>query len=367
MTLTHHRPAIRSQRGVTLVELLVAVGIGVLLLAGVIQIFLGNSQAYRFNEALSRIQENGRFAIEEMTREIRMAGFLGCSSALNVIPVNNTLALTPASFTPQLGIQGWEAAGSAPGDALTLDFAAAPANINGGGWTTSGAFPIDTFQAVPESDVIRIWRADEVGARITGLAGNTVTLTASPRFDDGDFVLLSDCQNIDIVRACDVVTGADTLLDMDGCPAGEPRSNLPLALATGVGAQANRLVGTVFYVGKRANAAGNPPALFRRQLLNNGALGPAEELVEGVESLQILYGVDITGDRQLDQYVTADAVGDWQDVLAVRISLLLVSVENNLVDPGQQILFNDLATQAPGDRRLRQVMTTTIALRNRTL
>jgi type IV pilus assembly protein PilW len=296
-----------------------------------------------------------------------MAGFLGCSGAVNVIPLNDTLTLTPASFAPQLGVQGWEATGSAPADALTLDFAAAPVSVLGGTWTSSGAVTLDAFQAVPETDVIRIWRADEAGARVTALAGDTATLTANPRFQDGDMVILSDCQNIDVIRACDAVTGADTVLDMDGCAPGEPRSTLPLTLGTGVGAQANRLVGTVFYVGKRADAAANPPALFRRQLLNNGQIGPAEELVEGVESLQILYGVDITGNRQLDQYVTADAVADWQDVMAVRISLLLVSIEDNLVDAGQQILFNERPDQAPADRRLRQVMTTTIALRNRTL
>lgn len=358
----------QRQTGVTLIELLVATAVGVLLLAGVIQIFAGNSQTNRFNDSLARIQENGRFAIEELTREIRMAGFLGCTGQLGLVAVNNTLGATaPASFDPFTGLQGWEANGTGPGEVLALDFAAAPADVTGGGWTTAaGTAPLPAFQAVPGNDVIRIWRGGEATGRIIATAGDTVTLTASPQFQDGDMVVLSDCQSIDLVRACDVTTAADTELDMAGCPGGEPSSTLPLVRGTGVGAQANRLVGTIFYVGKRGNDAASPPALFRQRIGGNGALLGAEELAEGVESLQIVYGVDDTGDRRLDRYVTADAVDDWTRVLAVRVSLLLVAPDNNIVDPGQQVTFND-ADQLPGDRRLRQTMTTTISLRNRTL
>ncbi len=357
------------QTGVTLIELLVATAVGILLLAGVIQIFAGNSQTNRFNDSLARIQENGRFAIEELTREIRMAGFLGCTGQLGLVAVNDTLGATaPASFDPFTGLQGWEANGTGPSEVLTLDFAASPADVTGGGWmTAAGTAPLQSFQAVPGNDVIRIWRGDERGGRIVSTDGNTVTLTESPQFQDGDLVVLSDCQSLDLVRACSVTTGGgETELDMAGCLSGEPRSTLPLVRGTGVGAQANRLVGTVFYIGKRGNDPAAPPALFRQRISGTGALLGAEELAEGVESMQIVYGVDDNGDRQLDEYVTANAVDDWSRVLAVRVSLLLVAPDNNIVDPGQQVTFNGV-DQTPGDRRLRQTMTTTISLRNRTL
>ena len=348
--------------GVTLIELLVAVAVGMLLIAGVIQIFVGNSQTYRFNESLSRIQENGRFAIEEITRDVRMAGYYGC--ARRTTTVNNTLVGMPASFDPMVGIQGWEATNTAVGDALTLDFGAATANVTGGGWASSGTAPINAFQAVPESDILRIWRGEEVGARLIATGAGTATTVANPRFSDGDLVLLSDCLDLDIIRACTVVTGGgESELDMNGgCI---PGSNVSLGLRASVGGLATRLTGSIYYVGKRGDNADAPPALFRRRLNGNGLPGAAEELVEGVENIQILYGVDTTNNGQLDAYVSGAAVADWQDVLAVRINLLLVSLEDNLVDPGQQIQFN--GPQNPGDRRLRQNMTTTIALRNRTL
>ena len=65
------------QRGLTLLELLVAITLGLAVVTGTIQIYLGTSQTYRVQEAQSRIQENGRYALEVLNREIRMVGFGG--------------------------------------------------------------------------------------------------------------------------------------------------------------------------------------------------------------------------------------------------------------------------------------------------
>ncbi len=65
-----------SQRGFTLIELMIAMLIGVFLMTGVIQIFLSAKQAYRLQENLSRLQENGRFAMDMITKDIRMAGYV---------------------------------------------------------------------------------------------------------------------------------------------------------------------------------------------------------------------------------------------------------------------------------------------------
>ena len=67
-----------GQRGISLVELLVAMAVGLVLLAGVYQIFVGNTTSYSLNEDMSRLQENGRFAIQLLNRAAREAGFLGC-------------------------------------------------------------------------------------------------------------------------------------------------------------------------------------------------------------------------------------------------------------------------------------------------
>ena len=70
----------RHQRGTGLVEIMVALTLGLVLMGGVLQIFLSNKQTYRMQEAHARLQENGRFAMEKISRDIREAGYWGCAS-----------------------------------------------------------------------------------------------------------------------------------------------------------------------------------------------------------------------------------------------------------------------------------------------
>jgi len=69
-----------KQRGVSLVEIMVALVAGLILMAGVIRIFVANKQTYRVNEAAARIQENARVAMEFLGRHARMAGYRDDSS-----------------------------------------------------------------------------------------------------------------------------------------------------------------------------------------------------------------------------------------------------------------------------------------------
>lgn len=64
-----------AQTGVTLVELLIAMGLSVFLMAAVVQSFLGTKQSTDVVQAQARMQENARFAIMFITRSVRMAGF----------------------------------------------------------------------------------------------------------------------------------------------------------------------------------------------------------------------------------------------------------------------------------------------------
>ena len=142
-------------------------------------------------------------------------------------------------------------------------------------------------------------------------------------------------------------------------------------MKTKAGGELVQLVSNIYYVGKRADAAANEPALFRRPLgataangNNNAAAGAAVELVEGVENMQILYGEDTDADGNPNCYVTAASVVTWTNVVSVRLSLLMRTAENNLTSSAQSYSFNGATSNAP-DRRLRRVFTTTIGLRNR--
>lgn len=106
--------------------------------------------------------------------------------------------------------------------------------------------------------------------------------------------------------------------------------------------------------------------------LNSGGLQRAtnnqtEELIEGVENIQILYGVDTdaTPDYAANYYVPFGTAGlDMEKVISVRVSLLIRSIDDNLADAPVPYTYNGTTT-TPTDRRLRRVFNTTIAVRNR--
>jgi type IV pilus assembly protein PilW len=109
----------------------------------------------------------------------------------------------------------------------------------------------------------------------------------------------------------------------------------------------------------KANASGIP-SLYR---VRNGV---TEELVEGIEGLQVSFGDDTDSNGSIDQYVKANAVSDWENVVAVKIELLGRSLRDNLLadDQKQSYYFNSSTVNAT-DRRLRKVFSAVVVVRNR--
>jgi type IV pilus assembly protein PilW len=100
------------------------------------------------------------------------------------------------------------------------------------------------------------------------------------------------------------------------------------------------------------------PALFRSEF------DDSSELVDGIEQLQILYGINTdTSDTSPNQYVTSKEVSNWSKVTAVRIMLLARSPNNVPMDAPQKYTYNDEKITS-SDQLLRQVFSSTIAIRN---
>ena len=104
--------------------------------------------------------------------------------------------------------------------------------------------------------------------------------------------------------------------------------------------------------------AGGLPALFRSEFGNN------LELIDGIDDMQILYGVDSDNDGLPNQYFPSNAVPNFNNVVSVRIMLLASSINAFVTDTPQTYTFNGAAITA-ADNRLRQVFSTTVELRNR--
>lgn len=371
------------QSGLTILELLLSMALGVALMAGISQVFVGMRQTDRTVEVASRMQEAGRFALTLLGRELRTSSYLGCSSTVGDEAFNTILATIPASFQPRTGVQGWEADGTGTGDTnnSSTGVAVESASSTNTSWDTSGGNILPPTNVVPDSDILRVWNVDPgiQGTVLSVIQGVTPSLSLSDMdIAVGDILLLSDCEFIDIVQACSIAEAAGppvtlTVALSTSCSPGNAASS---QIVVGAGASVSKLNGTLYYVGKRNNAAANPPSLFRRTLGNNALPGTTEELVEGVESMQLLYGENSDNDfrNTADRFVTADLVTDWTNVVSVRMELLVQSVEDNLAPAPQPYTFHGLDYDGavgngdlPEDKRLRRVFTTTVNLRNRTL
>ena len=370
-TLLRRRSA---EAGLTLIELMVALMLGLILIGGAIQVFVSNRAAYAFNEGFSRLQENGRFALDTIGFHVRLAGYLGCRSGVTV--VNNLGAATSVPFNLEEGVFGYEFDGTAP----TQTFAAGltdPANsTTETDWDP--VLPADLDGSViPGSDVLIVRHVSPQSYTLLSPFTSATQVTAdatAAAFSVGDIAVASDCSKSSVfqVTAVGNVAGGITLSHGGSGTPGNATANWDTDQEYAAGAQVARAETWAFYVGARG--AGLPPALFQRQLFIDSATTTArfdvpEELVEAVEMMQVRYGVDADLDGAIEQYTTADVVeaaNDWDSVAAVRVAIVTRSPEEygTEIDTATYIadetIFNPI-----DDRRVRQVFVSTIAIRNR--
>ena len=193
-------------------------------------------------------------------------------------------------------------------------------------------------------------------------------------FNVGDILMVTDCHQGSIFQLSkeQVAGGKDNLVHSAVANQTMQPGNADPVLNKEYGADSKlaRMRSTVFYIAN--NGEGNP-ALYRSRLVDNSMTAQlnAEELVEGVEDMQFLYGEDTNGDKSADRYLNAkemdDNGGNMSNVVAVRVAILVRS-EDNVKPTNDNTTKYTLLDKIAGpfnDRRLRQVFTTTIALRNR--
>jgi type IV pilus assembly protein PilW len=359
------------QRGLTIVEILVAVTLSLILLAGVSQLFISSKRTYEVQDGLSRLQENGRFAVDYLARHVRMAGYMGCLSNAGLITMHNNLN-NAATFANNfsVGIEGFEANGTAPGSAYAIAAENPAPSGNAGGW--SAALDADLVgRVLPGTDVIVIRNASPASvALVSPYSDSAQVFVSNPNdLQIGDILMVTDCQKASVFQATNIQStgfGTNAVHSQANMMPGNNTSVWGSDQSYTEGGEIMKSEMRVFYVGQGASGG---PALFQRSLRNAGG-GVVElvsdELVEGVENMQVLYGEDTNGDRTADAYRTAAAVADWSQVVSARISLLVRSPENALPEAETNTFDVGGVTVDPvDDRRLRQVFTTTITLRNR--
>ena len=249
-TTNPYQPPLGRQSGMTLVEIMIALGISVVLLAGVLQIFLSSKQSYRLLEANSRVQENGRFAINFITDDLRMAGYRGCytGAAANI---ESLLKPHPAAYS-------WDFATPLQGNEWT-----------GGGWTPT-LDPLISGQVLNNTDVFVTRGLASNGIGLVTPFTDAASLFVSPaanNINNGDILMVTDCTKASIFQVTNQTPAGGNFLIVHSAAAGWVPGNTGPLLANNYGADAQvaRLQTNVLHRHRRQWRTGPIPPFADQQ------------------------------------------------------------------------------------------------------
>jgi type IV pilus assembly protein PilW len=374
----------KSARGFSVVELMIALTLGLVVTGAVIATFVGMHSASGTTSSESVVADNGRIALDIIQQALRGAGYMACSNTryqTSVLPVNPTSTMA-WDFTEALS--GYEAVGTSPGQTYILS-ESPPGDGNSGDWVSTtalgnaldpsfsalGALPIKGSDAL----AVHTTYAQVQPLYTTALSGPTSTAVATTAgLQTQEIAIVSDCQT----SVVDQINGLGAAVQYQySLPTFEAGSQVAVADTV------------AFYIGVGADGDG---ALFSYELAPNAnfsaANTPAVEVVPDIENLQILYGVDPTGTLTATAYVTADQVvamvqnnpncqppggigpvtQAFNCVVSVKVAILAASPTGAVPLAAQPRSFDLLGTTvtAPLDTRVRQSFDMTVQLRNLT-
>lgn len=333
-----------KQRGLSLIELMIAMALGLVLMAGVIQMFLSSRQVFSTQQALSRVQESGRLAVEFIGEDIRMAGFMGCLNRETEIRNDLdegfwndfTRERGAAGLGLALGIEGYAVEDLPEADLDPEPLAGTDVLVS----RYAGGVPSLVDPAIDPDTLEPLSNPGELFIASVGDADVTA----------GASLLVSNCVGARIFTATSVTPNDGKIkIAYAGAWPGPIVDRFSNFYA---GAEVLPVSTVVYYVAE--NPAGRP-SLYRRE-----GEGQSLELIEGIENMSLRFG--LAGD-----YVPADELNEeeWEQVDSVRIEFLAQSNEASVLDSPQSYRFAGETVAGPADRRMRQVFRTTIAIRSR--
>lgn len=309
----------RKQAGLSLVELMVALVLGLLISAGVVTIFISAKQDYQVQDAVSQVQENGRFSLEFLANDIRMAGYSGCS---NEMPTANSVENPPPSLASfGAGIQGFT------------------------GTLPAGQFP----DALAGTDAVIVHSADTSDEfPVTNHNANAaqISIVGTHEFDVGSILMIvdSDCSS----RGIFVLTGPSSGTKNNavhntgktfnvGGSSGVGnctkalKGNFDCSNQSGASSTAYSDGSSVFSIRSVGYYIKDPdkvasissPTLYQVNYAANFSSASTTEqpLVEGVSDLEILYGVRSGNNVQYKTADVVEAADEWDDVMSLRLDV----------------------------------------------
>lgn len=330
---------LRSRRrsgGFTLVEMMIATGIGLLILAGMASLFVANGNTQAEIEKANRQVENGRYGIEVLSTDLGNSGFYG---ELDPTGMTDPGALPEACAT-----------------ALDALRAALPLPVQGLDNPDAGAALPCLSDRKAGSDVLVVRRAETC---VPG-TGNCAATSAG-----GAFLQASTCSNLQELGSGTAANWFD--LDTDLTKLTRHARDCSDDGATGSAATVRRYLVHIYYLANNDNPGDGIPTLKRAELSQDGSeLGfTVVPLVEGIQELQFEYGF---GKGVFTS--SPVSVADWRKVVSVKMYLLArnLTESREFIDDKSYTLgmtgVNVNTVAAARDHYKRHVFQSQVILRN---
>jgi len=350
--------------GFTLIEIMVALVIGMILIAGMVTVLAGNKISSDFNNALIDIQESSRFALDSIARDARMAGFQGCID-INKASVTVLATGSPTDNLFESAVTGSVISSTAGGSTWDPD---PPDNFT---------IPSGTLTPVADTHTLSLQFGNQQTYQISTMTNridDIVVTSGNVSLDVGDLAIISNCQSGDLFEVTAI--NQSTIKHQNTKNTGNA-----LSMAYGQSGERNmprlmKFEANIYFVADsgRTNESGDSVQSLYRQTLPFSS--SPQEMIEGVEQFRVKYGVR-EEDSDNMSWVTADQVGgDFSTVESIQLGLLISSKErvSEANDSSTYRVAGDLVVPDsanatglthPGDTRLRQAFNTTISIRNR--
>lgn len=313
--------------GVSLVELMIAIALGLIVMLAVTTVFVNTSATRGEIEKSSRQIENGRYAMEVLSNDLQLAGFIGEQTL--------TAALFPTPDPiPDVCL------GSSSADDVKGALAIHIQGINGEPACIT-SLSAEHKEIVAGTDILVIRRA------------STCAVADCPMDADKRFYIQPGQCDLDTIPFKVAYSNAtsDFQLKTKACKAG-------------VFAPIRKLYTHIYYISKHNKVAGDGVPTLKRLVLSGGLVA-VDPIVEGVENLQVQYGVDTDNEVSPDSFVAAPTTEEWRNVTAVKVGILVRNLEKST--GYQQAKVYDLGGASPvsfNDGIKRHAYISTIRLTN---
>ncbi len=365
----------KKQKGLTLVELMIALALGLFLSGAAIMMFVSNKETALLQEQFARLQESGRFALDRMVKGIRSVGYNGncAKEAPQTWSILDTGTIEVPFF--DLAIAGLNASN----DCSTLDTSKLPGEwCSGGLWggqslaSIADAVELNSVanKPIPGTDIIHIQNSVSCSGNVSSPSLNSANLKAAPAecLKKCKIATVTDCEvavtflmtevNISSAKQAVVVHNSGT---NPQCDHDIENDGIPTPGALGYDFEDGEIIienNLTYYIAQSQYSS--RPSLWVHD-------GSAQELVEGIMDMQVEYLV-----KGANDFVDADGVSNWDNVTAVRLNLLAETTRDNLLDSFQEYNFynwsTDVISQVEAkDKRLRKPFVSTVVIRNRAL